>query len=127
MREIVLRNEYNKIKLEIKKMKNYIIRGKIEGLIVGIEEMQECLITNDKEIISPLKKMGLHTLLFETSNMKDIDTFFEYLGQFSEGSMELNVYDNLKVNYEQPKCLKIICIDEESILVDRPHKESNFI
>lgn len=56
MGEIISKNECKKIKSEIEKSKYCIIKGKVEGLVVDLEEMKENLVTNVKKIIVPKKE-----------------------------------------------------------------------
>ena len=119
MGEIISKNECKKIKSEIEKSKYCIIKGKVEGLVVDLEEMKENLVTNVKKIIVPKKRMNLHTLLFSTNNIEDVDIFFKYIGQFSEGSMELYIYKTENESLDEKMYLCVKVIDEESILIER--------
>ena len=105
MGEIISKNECKKIKSEIEKSKYCIIKGKVEGLV--------------KKIIVPKKRMNLHTLLFSTNNIVDVDIFFKYIGQFSEGSMELYIYKTENESLDEKMYLCVKVIDEESILIER--------
>ena len=109
MGEIISKNECKKIKSEIEKSKYCIIKGKVEGLVVDLEEMKENLVTNVKKIIVPKKRMNLHTLLFSTNNIV----------QFSEGSMELYIYKTENESLDEKMYLCVKVIDEESILIER--------
>ena len=119
MGEIISKNECKKIKSEIEKSKYCIIKGKVEGLVVDLEEMKENLVTNVKKIIVPKKRMNLHTLLFSTNNIVDVDIFFKYIGEFSEGSMELYIYKTENESLDEKMYLCVKVIDEESILIER--------
>ena len=119
MGEIISKNECKKIKSEIEKSKYCIIKGKVEGLVVDLEEMKENLVTNVKKIIVTKKSMNLHTLLFSTNNIVDVDIFFKYIGQFSEGSMELDIYKTENESLDEKMYLCVKVIDEESILIER--------
>ena len=119
MGEIISKNECKKIKSEIEKSKYCIIKGKVEGLVVDLEEMKENLVTNVKKIIVPKKRMNLHTLLFSTNNIVDVDIFFKYIGQFGEGSMELYIYKTENESLDEKMYLCVKVIDEESILIER--------
>lgn len=119
MGEIISKNECKKIKSEIEKSKYCIIKGKVEGLVVDLEEMKENLVTNVKKIIAPKKRMNLHTLLFSTNNIVDVDIFLKYIGQFSEGSMELYIYKTENESLDEKMYLCVKVIDEESILIER--------
>lgn len=119
MGEIISKNECKKIKSEIEKSKYCIIKGKVEGLVVDLEEMKENLVTNVKKIIVPKKRMNLHTLLFSTNNIVDVDIFFKHIGQFSEGSMELYIYKTENESLDEKMYLCVKVIDEESILIER--------
>ena len=87
--------------------------------IKSLEEMKENLVTNVKKIIVPKKRMNLHTLLFSTNNIVDVDIFFKYIGQFSEGSMELYIYKTENESLDEKMYLCVKVIDEESILIER--------
>lgn len=63
--------------------------------------------------------MNLHTLLFSTNNIVDVDIFFKYIGQFSEGSMELYIYKTENESLDEKMYLCVKVIDEESILIER--------
>ena len=119
MGEIISKNECKKIKSEREKSKTCINKGKVEGLVVDLEEMKENLVTNVKKIIVPKKRMNLHTLLFSTNNIVDVDIFFKYIGQFSEGSMELYIYKTENESLDEKMYLCVKVIDEESILIER--------
>lgn len=87
MKRIISKDNYIQIVSKIKEYNSCCIHGKIEGLIVGIEELFEDLYTKNKVINKPIKRLGLYTLKFVSNSEKDLKIFFDYIGYFNEGNI----------------------------------------
>lgn len=124
MQEIMSKIYYLKIISDIK-MKHFYVKGEIEGLIAGVEEMFDELYTKDKVIKKSDEKNGLHVLQFISDRQEDLEKFYDYMGYFNEGNMELCIYEHEKTDttmhtllFDHP-LIKITVIDGDEILVEK--------
>ena len=74
MGEIISKNECKKIKSEIEKSKYCIIKGKVEGLVVDLEEMKEnLLVALAKGCCRNVSRSEVHDLIDEIYDEYEID------------------------------------------------------
>lgn len=113
MKEILTVKSIDNIYKEIIEEKNYIIHVEVEGLIVGLDEFFESLVTQKKRVIKSKKRFRFDTLIFDSDISRDVKLFFEYVGYFNEGSMRMIVYS------QEKKYMIIDIIDGDEIVLER--------
>ena len=113
MKEVLSVTSIDNIYKEIIEEKNYTIHAEVEGLIVGLNEFFKRLVTQKKELLKVEKRFKLDKLIFDSDISRDVKLFFEYVGYFNEGSMEMIVYS------QEKKYMTIDIIDGVEIVLER--------
>ena len=113
MKEILSVSATDNIYKEITE-KNCAVHAEVEGLTVGLNEFFKRLATQKKELLKAEKRFKLDKLVFDSDISEDVKLFFEYVGHFNEGSMEMIVYS------QEQKYMTIDIIDDgDEIVVER--------